>query len=70
MLAILIAAVMVANPVVERGGTVRLSPQVELSDGDQLKSYALFAYVHDVPAAYAKMRARESSAAEELNIGN
>ena len=62
MLAILIAAVMVANPVVERGGTVRLSPQVELSDGDQLKSYAFFAYVHDVPAAYAKMRAADVKA--------
>ena len=57
MFSILLAAVVVTNPIVERGEPVRLSPQVEFAEGEQLRSYAFFSYVHDVPAAFVKMNA-------------
>ena len=50
-----LAAVLVANPMVERGDVVKLEPHVEFAQGDELRSYGFFAYVHDVPAAFVKM---------------
>ena len=57
MFSILLAAVLVANPIVERGEPARLSPQVEFAHGDTLRSYSFFAYVHGLPAAFVKMNA-------------
>ncbi|MBQ2629564.1 MAG: hypothetical protein IJG13_07800, partial [Kiritimatiellae bacterium] len=57
MLAILLAAIAVANPVVQRGEPVHVHPQIEFSAGDTLRSYSFFAYVHGVPAAFVEMNA-------------
>ena len=57
MLAILLAAIAVANPVVQRGEPVRVHPQIEFSAGDTLRSYSFFAYVHGVPEAFVEMNA-------------
>lgn len=53
---LMLAAVVVANPIVEKGGRLELKPQIEFASGDSLRSYSLFAYVHDTPAAFAEMR--------------
>ena len=57
MFSVLLAAVLVANPIVERGEPARLSPQIEFAQGEQLRSYSFFAYVHGLPAAFVKMNA-------------
>ena len=57
MFSVLLAAVLVANPIVERGEPARLSPQIEFAQGEQLRSYSFFAYVHGLPAAFVKINA-------------
>ena len=57
MFSVLLAAVLVANPIIERGEPARLSPQIEFAQGEQLRSYSFFAYAHGLPAAFVKINA-------------